>query len=83
MRAQQARLDTVSDNISNLNTDGYKSGSVTFKDTLYTALSDGTVRGTGAIVASTARSFTQGTPMNTGIPLGLHGRWHRVLHGAA
>ncbi len=69
MRAQQARLDTIANNISNINTQGYKSGSVTFKDTLYTKMADGTVRGTGAIVASTARSFSQGIPISTGISM--------------
>ncbi len=69
MRAQQTRLDTIANNIANINTQGFRSGAITFKDTLYTTMEDGTVRGTGAIVAASARSMNQGTPMQTGVSL--------------
>ncbi len=69
LRAQQTRLDTIANNIANINTQGFCSNSVTFKDALYTALEDGTSCGTGAIVAATSTSFEHGTPVNTGICL--------------
>jgi len=36
--AQQQRIDTIANNIANINTTGYKSQRVDFGDALYTAL---------------------------------------------
>ncbi len=67
--AQQTRLYTIANNIANINTEGFRSSSVTFKDALYTAKGNGTSHGTGAVVAATSKSFKQGTPIDTGVSL--------------
>ena len=69
MRAEQTRLDTIANNIANINTQGFRGSSITFKDTLYTVMEDNTVRGTGSIVAAASRSMNQGTPIQTGVNL--------------
>ena len=74
LRAQQQQLDTIANNIANANTVGFKSSSVNFKDTLYTAMTRPTdgeqlAGGTGVWVSSITRSFAFGTPMQTGVPL--------------
>lgn len=38
MMAQQNKLDSISNNIANLNTEGYKREQVTFKDLMYETL---------------------------------------------
>ncbi len=74
--AQQARLDTIANNIANVNTPGFKSSSVNFKDTLYNALTKPTntqdsslQRGTGVAISSINRSFAAGVTTQTSIPL--------------
>jgi flagellar basal-body rod protein FlgB len=37
LKMQQRRLDTIADNIANINTVGFKSSRLDFKDALYTA----------------------------------------------
>ena len=74
LRAQQQQLDVIANNIANVNTVGFKSSSVNFKDTLYNTMikpTDGELlqRGTGVRVSSVAKSFLPGTPMQTGVPL--------------
>lgn len=74
LRAQQYQLDVIANNIANVNTVGFKSSSVNFKDTLYNTMTRPTdgeplQRGTGVRVGSITKSFLMGTPMQTGVPL--------------
>ncbi|HWR21881.1 MAG TPA: flagellar hook-basal body protein [Feifaniaceae bacterium] len=74
LRAQQQQLDVIANNIANVNTVGFKSSSVNFKDTLYNTMvrpTDGELlqRGTGVRVSAITKSFALGTPMLTGAPL--------------
>jgi flagellar basal-body rod protein FlgG len=83
MAAQETQLDTIANNLANANTVGYKLQNAEFEDLLYqnvrsAGLADGgnvmptsTQVGTGARVAATARSFSQGALQQTGNPLDL------------
>lgn len=71
--AQLYRMDVISNNIANTNTQGFKARSVTFQDMLYNTMyrpaGDQNVnlqRGTGVQVASTPLSLTPGIAENTG-----------------
>lgn len=73
MKAQQTNVDTISNNISNVNTTGYKSEKTEFKSLLYQTLQTETTSkngdtkpvsaqvGLGTRVASTTSSFTNGS----------------------
>ncbi len=78
MSAQEAHLDGISNNIANANTVGYKRQRVEFQDLLYQTIRapgaptgattmdpSGVQLGSGVRVAGTARSFSQGTLLNT------------------
>lgn len=74
--AQQQRLDVIGNNLANVNTNGYKSVRVDFKDALYQDIGDmqpaasgGVERGHGLQVGLTHRSFRQGILENTNNPL--------------
>jgi flagellar basal-body rod protein FlgG len=79
LKAQQIRIDTIANNVANVNTYGFKSSSVNFKDTLYTKMLNPVEteedlnlnRGTGVMVSSTVRSFAEGTPIETGVALDM------------
>lgn len=84
MNGQQANIDTISNNLSNVNTTGYKKQRVEFEDLLYqttkmagTPATEDTVTplgiqmGTGVNVASTQRMFTQGSLQNTEVSTDL------------
>ncbi|MTI80186.1 MAG: flagellar hook-basal body complex protein [Firmicutes bacterium] len=77
MKNHQVRMDTVGNNIANVNTTGYKAGRVNFQDTLYqTVRSGGDGRnpaqvGSGMSVGSISNDFTQGGLQNTGRTLDL------------
>lgn len=73
MDAQQTQLDTISQNLANVSTNGYKASTAVFEDLLYqnmrqsgaqstdqTQLPTGLQLGTGVRPVSTVRSFTQG-----------------------
>ncbi len=79
--AQQTRMTVVSNNLANVNTNGFKKGRVIFEDLLYqnvaqaggatsqdTELPTGLNLGTGVRVVATEKSFSQGTTVNTGNP---------------
>lgn len=80
LQMQQERVNTIANNISNVNTVGFKGQRVDFKDALYTKLinpadvtSDANLQnGTGVLIAATTRDFSLGAPMNTGNPLDLY-----------
>ena len=80
--AQQTRMTIVSNNLANVNTNGYKKSRAIFEDLLYQNLSQvggatsqdteqptGLNVGTGVRVVATEKSFTQGTVVNTANPL--------------
>ena len=82
MAAQEAKLDTVANNLANSNTTGYKRQDVEFEDLLYQNVRApvpgpngvapvGTQIGSGVRIVATARSFGQGTILQTDNPLDL------------
>lgn len=79
MNGQQANIDTVANNLANVNTTGYKKQRVEFEDLLYQTVKTagtpatedtitpvGVQMGHGTKVASTLRMFDQGSLQNTG-----------------
>lgn len=81
LQANQAMLDTVGNNIANVNTVGFKTGDVTFEDLLSQTIGGASAPtaglgginpyqvGLGVRIAGTSTDFTQGTSQNTGRPL--------------
>ena len=76
--AQQTKMATISNNLANVGTNGFKRGRVIFEDLLYqnvrqvgsqssqdTLLPSGLQVGTGSRVVATERLFTQGTLVQT------------------
>lgn len=74
MKAQQLRIDTIANNLANVNTTGFKKNQVEFQDLLYqsvrpagSATAEGVSTptelqiGCGSRVVSTAKSFAQGS----------------------
>ncbi len=78
MVAQETQLDTISNNLANANTTGYKRQTAEFEDLLYQNVRSaapldgggvtptGTQVGTGSRVVATSRSFDQGAMQQTG-----------------
>lgn len=79
MEAQQLYMDTISNNLSNVNTNGFKKTKVEFQDLMYQTLREpgarnfeGTIApagieaGLGVKTAATQRIFEQGSPVQTG-----------------
>jgi len=84
MQAQQINIDTIANNIANVNTTGFKQGRAEFQDLLYqtirpagaasstsTTYPVGLQLGLGTRQVATDRIFTQGDFRNTGNPLDL------------
>jgi flagellar hook protein FlgE len=83
MDANQEWIDSIGNDIANINTPGYKSSEVQFEDLLSQTVSgasaptsvsggvDPTQIGLGVKVAGTEANFTQGTSEQTGNPLDL------------
>ena len=70
MAAQQQRLDQVANDLSNVNTTGYKHTRVAFRDLLYARDRTGVVSsGAGAAATPIGRGFAQGSLRETGNPL--------------
>jgi flagellar basal-body rod protein FlgG len=70
MQAQQQRIDSVANDLANVNTNGYKHTRVAFRDLLYVDDASGNVRsGAGAAATTIGRGFTQGAMRETGNPL--------------
>jgi flagellar basal-body rod protein FlgG len=77
IRAQQQRLDIIGNNLSNANTNGYKSVRADFKDALYQTLRRpvqpqdelNLELGHGTLLGATMRDFNVGSMQNTGSPL--------------
>jgi flagellar basal-body rod protein FlgG len=79
MTGQQFNIDTIANNLSNVNTTGFKKNRVDFEDLLYqtlkvagtpateyTLVPTGIQVGHGVKAAATQKIFTQGSPQNTG-----------------
>ena len=78
MRAHQTKMDTVGNNIANVNTTGYKSSDTVFEDTLSQMVNRGgqpaagrggqnvSQVGLGVKIAGIATNFTQGSAQATG-----------------
>jgi flagellar basal-body rod protein FlgG len=82
MYAQQLNVDTIANNLANVNTTGYKKSKVEFQDVLYTKLRSsgaetpgaskvpvGLDVGYGTSPVATQRFFTEGNLQQTGNPL--------------
>jgi flagellar basal-body rod protein FlgG len=67
MAAQQQRMDTLANDVANVNTTGYKHTRVAFRDLLYTQDRTGVVSsGAGAAATPIGRGFAQGALRETG-----------------
>ena len=79
MTGQQFNIDTISNNLSNVNTTGFKKTRADFEDLIYqtsriagtpatelTSIPTGIQVGHGVKVAATQKEFTQGSLQNTG-----------------
>lgn len=84
MAAQEANVNTISNNIANVNTTGYKKDRAEFEDLLYETVNEaggrssnttlynvGTQIGTGAKISATRKQFVQGNPQLTNNPFDL------------
>jgi flagellar basal-body rod protein FlgG len=84
MEAQQTQLDTISNNLANVATNGYKKSHAVFEDLMYqnlrqagansseqTTLPTGLQVGLGTRAVATSRSFGQGAMQQTSNPLDL------------
>ncbi|MFH0879480.1 MAG: flagellar hook-basal body complex protein, partial [Lentisphaerota bacterium] len=83
MRAQQLSLDTIANNLANVNTAGFKGSQVRFQDMLYTVLKSpgatsgeaevpaGIQIGYGTRVSEIAKTFKQGPLKETGRDLDI------------
>jgi flagellar basal-body rod protein FlgG len=77
LSSEQTRLDTIANNIANVNTNGFKATTVDFKDALYTTMlspiagdnQNALTKGVGSLVGATYKDFDQGTIKNTGSKL--------------
>lgn len=84
MEAQQLNLNTIANNLANVNTPGFKRSKIEFQDLLYQTprasgsdsgggnlVPTGVEVGNGSRVASTSKVFTQGQLTNTGEKLDI------------
>jgi len=93
MEAQQTQLDTISNNLANAATNGYKRSHAVFEDLMYqnlrqvgaassgeTTLPTGLQVGMGTRAVATARSFSQGNLQQTTNPLDIAVRGNGFFH---
>jgi flagellar basal-body rod protein FlgG len=78
IKSQQLRIDTIANNIANIDTNGFKASRVTFKDAMYVAMAktaqttgSNLQQGNGTLVSATTQDFSQGIPVQTGEPLDM------------
>lgn len=69
VQAAQTDIDTIGNNIANVNTTGFKTSDAAFADLYGNALQN--TPGQGVFTASLVQSFTQGSVAQTGNPLDL------------
>src|SRR5215472_7533879 len=72
LTSDSTALNTIANDLANMNTTGFKSQSVNFSDLFYqqigsTGSGDPIQRGSGAKVASITTDFTTGSPNSTGV----------------
>lgn len=72
LNADSTALNTIANNLANMNTTGYKSKSVSFSDLFYQQIGeagsgDPIQRGSGTQVASIGTDFSNGSPNSTGV----------------
>lgn len=95
MKAQQLNVDTISNNLANVNTTGYKKQRVEFKDLLYETLSKSNLDqgqgkpvnlevGHGVMPMATTRSFTKGNleQTNNNLDFAINGDGFFVVRDA-
>src|SRR4051812_42222420 len=70
MAAQQTWIDSLSNDVANVNTDGYKQTRLAFGDLVYDQ-SKGVSVGSGAKAVEAGRSFQQGPLSDVNDPLSL------------
>ncbi len=70
MAAQQTRMDSLANDVANVNTTGYKQQRIGFRDLVYEA-EQGVAIGAGSAPIDLGRSFAQGALTQTGDPLSL------------
>ena len=93
LEAQQTQLDTITHNLANVATNGYKRSRAVFEDLLYqnlrqagapsseqTQLPTGLQLGTGVRTVATSRNFSQGSLTQTGNNLDLAINGHGFFH---
>src|SRR3954469_10987669 len=89
MAAQQQRIDSLANDMANVNTTGYKRVRVAFHDLLYTPTGPGAVRGVasgaGAGAVAVGRGEEQGTLQQTQrtLDVGLEGNGYLQVRNAA
>jgi flagellar hook protein FlgE len=76
LNANSSALNTIANNLANLNTDGYKDETVSFGDIFYkmtgtSGNGDPLQTGTGVRVAGTSSNFNSGTVSSTGVASNL------------
>ncbi|MGZ3182509.1 MAG: flagellar basal-body rod protein FlgG [Telluria sp.] len=76
MQAQQLTIDTIANNLANVNTAGFKKGRVSFQEMMQPGAAAGAgapapALGLGLAVAGVARDFTPGAVTPTGSPMDL------------
>jgi len=72
LNADSTALNTIANNLANMNTTGYKSKSVSFSDLFYQQIGEGgsgdpIQRGSGTQVAAIETDFSNGSPNSTGV----------------
>jgi flagellar hook protein FlgE len=87
LQAHSDAMNTVSDNIANISTTGYKQNQARFGDILSSTVADaaaGKAQGQGATITGIQTNFTQGTMQPTGrsTDLALQGNGFFVVKGA-
>lgn len=79
MAAHQTRMDAVSNDLANVNTEGYRGSRLAFRDLLYVRDgADGVQIGSGAAASDLGRSTAPGVLRETGraLDVGIAGRGH-------
>jgi flagellar basal-body rod protein FlgG len=71
MAADQARLDAVANDLANVNTDGYKTVRIGFRDLVYAQEGQHVWTGSGAAAVDAGRNFQEGTFVPSDNPLSL------------
>lgn len=89
LNAAESALQTISNNLANMNTDGYKSQSTTFADLFYQAFGnsgsgDPIQTGLGVQVTGTSQDFSNGAVASTGVSsnMALNGSGFFVIQDA-